>query len=157
MKIIITKEVDIQGVTLLSVEDTKNLPLYWLKCNDHWWLKSPGITDNKAMFVDGEYGRIMERGCNVDHAFGVRPALKISTNLKIRDKFEFGEETFTIIADNLALCNRCINEMAFNKISFNKGKPNDYESSYIKQNLEEWFDCAKLLTQAKELEEEERE
>ena len=53
-KIITTTEpidLDIQGITLLSIDEAKQLPRKVLAASDWWWLRSPGYYSIDAAFV----------------------------------------------------------------------------------------------------------
>lgn len=48
-----------------------------------WWLRSPGLNDYDAAFVDGDDGLVYERGHDVEEEYGVRPALWVNLDSDI--------------------------------------------------------------------------
>lgn len=146
-KIIINKEqqeLDIVGVTLLSVEEAAKLSLEIRNIDDWWWLCSPGILPCEATLVSHEI--VDYAGHDVDEANGVRPALQISnlgdSNLKEGDKFKWGDYTWTIIFDQYALCDKCVALLPFREDSEAKDA-NVYEKSDIKKYLDQWYEDKK--------------
>lgn len=135
-------ELEIDGVTLLTTEEAKALPREQIKIGDDWWLRSPGYNVNNAAFVDGEAGFVYDYGYNVSKEFGVRPALQISnlqsSNLEIGDRFDFADYSWTVIAEDKALCDDIIGYSAFRK-DWKAKDANDYEKSDIKKYLEDWW------------------
>ena len=136
----------LRGATLLSVEEYKeykdNIPLLHI-C---WWLRSPGSRDKHVMTVNSK-GKVNADGILADLTdktgfclVALRPALKItnleSLDLQIKDQFELVTHGFTVISDNLAICNDTFTSMAFRR----DGSSNDYEISDVKKYIEEWFD-----------------
>lgn len=137
-KVLKPKEIllDIQGITLLSKEEYRAAKDIIPRINDGWWLRSPGNYSHSAAFVHndgfvGEYGRL------VNHDGGaVRPALIVnqeSANLCLNDKILLWGYTWTVIGNNLMLCDELINHCRFDK------KENRFEISEIRQYLEEWL------------------
>ena len=140
------KSLGITGATLLPVEEAKKLDSDYLKDDDTWWLRSPGIFVFDAACVDGEDGTVDVCGYNVVKVFGVRPALIISNlgDFEVGDKFEVGNKfenskyTFTVITDNYALCDNIIGSSPFRE-DHKADDANDYEKSDIKKYVDEWF------------------
>lgn len=140
-QIVSTEEIDIaiNEVTLLSETE-------YLECKPHikpisgWrWLRSPGHIQLHAalVFGDGSLGNI-----GVYNDFGcVRPALRISnlesSNLKIDDKFELDGKTWTVISNELALCDSWVKQMAF-RPDWQAPDANQYEKSDVKKWLDEY-------------------
>ena len=144
-KIIISKEpteLEINEITLLTVDEAKELGEAQRYMAPNWWLRSPGYIDSIAAFVDGEYGYVHVYGVNVSVEFGVRPALKISnlesSDFQIGDEFEFAEYKWTIISEDKALCNDVIGYSAFRK-EWRAKDANNYEASDVKKWLEDWW------------------
>ncbi len=150
------QELEITGITLLSTEEAKTLPKDILKADKEWWLRSPSHPDGIYASTVFETGFIFSGGQTVSTPLGVRPALKIETsNLSLFDKFEWGDFTWTVISDKLALCdivfkdykpfcNKSIDDLVdFDEYKQNvdyheskidiSGKENDYDKSFIKK------------------------
>ena len=129
-------EIEISGITLLTVEEAQALPDEIRRNGYSWWLRSPGSRDNDAACVYG-YGLVNDRGYNVDYSgFGVRPALICnleSSNLEIGDRIEIFGHDWTAIGNDKILCDRVIEKRRFDE------KTNDWEKSELKAWLEEWF------------------
>ena len=155
----------ITGATLLPVEEAKKLDKEILKVdnpfvrkNTAWWLRSRGKYDNEAACVFDDCGYVGNYfvSCNL----GVRPALEIndlkSSDLKIGDKFIFGEHDFTIISDKYALCDDIIGKCAFREDWKNIYNANVYEESDVRKFVDDWFAKEKgiTITMQEELEEE---
>ena len=145
-KLIISKEpieLEIDGVTLLTVEEAKALTDKQRYQTASWWLRSPGNNDYNAAFVVGGSGFVYVFGIIVDKEFGVRPALQISNltslNFEIGDKFDFANYTWTVISEDKALCDDIIDNSAFRK-DWKAKDANDYEKSDIKKYLENWWE-----------------
>ena len=145
-KLVISKspsELEINGVTLLTVEEAKALTDKQRYQTPTWWLRSPGTSDFTAAFVAGEYGDVYDSGIDVDEEFGVRPALQISNlqslNLEIGDRFDFVGYEWTVISENKALCDDVIGNLAFRK-DWEAKDANCYEQSDIKKYLEDWWE-----------------
>ena len=142
----------VKGITLLSVEEAKNLLTQeQRKCKYNnkpcwWWLRSPGSYQYDAAAVSS-VGSVNYFGRTVDYDdVCVRPALILSnlksSNLKSGDKFKFGGYTFTVISEEYALCDEAIAEMAFRKDRKAKDA-NVYEKSDVKKFLDNW--CAEYF------------
>lgn len=146
-KIIKTTEaidLEIEEITLLSVKEYKACKEHIKHMNDSWWLlwwlRSPGDFSDSAMFVSGD-GYINLTGRLVDNFFGVRPALKINlktSNLQIGDEIYLMDYRWTVISNNLILCDEIIAKRQFHK-DWETDNANDYNRSDIKQWLEDWF------------------
>ncbi len=80
---------------LLSTEEAEALPEEILKSGftDGWWLRSPGIGEDMAAYVDGNVGYVYPVGNNVSGNLGVRPALKLNLSSVI---FSSGSNTFSL-------------------------------------------------------------
>lgn len=130
-------EIEIEGITLLSLEEAKQVPVEKLAIGKWWWLRSPGNISAFAAGVD-EVGSVDTYGRYVLYAdYVVRPALKISNpesaNIEIGDRFDALGYTWTYVLDGIALCNRGIGYHKFDKAS------NVWETSELKKWLEDWF------------------
>lgn len=141
-----TNALYITGATLLSIEEAREVDEDMLKADQDWWLRSPGLYVNCAVCVYGNNGYVLGSGRNVDHSFGVRPALIIS-NLEssiyqIGDTLSFGDHSFTVISEKYALCDEIIEKHPFCN---DRNKGNDYETSDIKVFVDNWFDRTKEL------------
>ena len=133
----------IEGITLLSIEEAKQVPENLRAIDDWYWLRTPGGVDYCTMFV----GRSVDRssyfgGSCVNYQGGaIRPVLRIDnripTDLIIGDKIEHAVYTWTVIADDLILCDEAIGYTAF-RTDMNASDANDYEASDVKRWLEKW-------------------
>lgn len=128
-------EIEILGVTLLSIEEYMENKDLIPRIDDWWWLRSPGNYQRSATIVyyDGDvcdYGDLVSGDNNA-----VRPALKIGNpeSLNPGSKFECAGYAWTMLHGNLALCDSSIGETAFS----NNGS-NDYETSTVKRYVENW-------------------
>lgn len=135
----------LRGATLLSIEEYNkykdNIPLL----HTCWWLRSPGSRDKYVAIVNGK-GNVDADGILADLTdktgfclVALRPALKLSNlkylGLQIGEQFEFVNYGFTIISENLVICNDTFPNVVFRK----DGGSNDYETSDIKEYVEGWF------------------
>lgn len=136
-----TKEIDVKftGITLLSSEEyNANIELIPY-INKWWWLRSPGYYQHTAARVlsDGSiyYNSVFaDSGC-------VRPALLIwnpeSSNLNHGDKFELAGYTWTVLSEDIALCDKAVGQTSFRN-DYQAQDANDFEKSDIKQWLYNW-------------------
>ena len=133
----------VTGVTLLSVEEARNLDKEILKADKDWWLRSHGHNDYAA-FVYSDYGDVNAYGNFVNRTLGLRPALEISksSGYKIGESVDFGGHSFTIISDTYALCDDVMGECPF-RHDFKADDANEYEASDIKRYIEYWFEMIK--------------
>lgn len=140
-QIVSTEEIDIaiNEVTLLSETE-------YLECNPHieqinewWWLRSPGYYKFDAAFVYSD-GSLYNTSVRNDSGY-VRPALRISnlesSNLKIDGKLELDGKTWTVISNELALCDSWVKQMAF-RSDWQAMDANQYEKSDVKKWLDEY-------------------
>lgn len=132
------KEINIKEVTLLSRYEFNKCKDNISLVNEWWWLRSPGSYQYFAASIDGcslenEYVNI-DDGC-------VRPALKIlnqkSTNLKSNDKFYLAGYRWTMISEDIALCNECVGKSAF-RFEDEAEDANVWEVSDAKKWLDNW-------------------
>lgn len=139
-RIVTTEEIDVKvtGITLLSKEEYEaNKDI--IPQSKWWWLRSPGYARRDAANVDYDgslnfYYVINVSGC-------VRPALYIwdpqSSNLKRGDKFDLAGYTWTVLSDDLALCDDIVGSTCFRE-DWLADDANDYDKSDIKQWLHDW-------------------
>ena len=143
---------DVQGITLLSIEEYKKHKQHIKPASCIWWLRSPGDRSKYAATVSGS-GCVSSSGDLVyDVGIAVRPALRItnpkSAGLKVGDSFcVFGYE-WTVISEGLALCDEALEEHAFCEDWRTRGA-NGYEKSDVKRFLEEWFDEQRKAEEAR--------
>ena len=142
---------DIQGITLLSIEEYKKHKQHIKPASCVWWLRSPGARSECAACVVID-GSVNGRGEYVNSRYAVRPALQVgnleSANLKVGDSFcVFGYE-WTVISKGLALCDEALEEHAFCEDWRTRGA-NGYEKSDVKRFLEEWFDEQRKAEEAR--------
>lgn len=135
-------DLDVQEITLLSVEEAEALSQDQLKLGSWWWLRSPGFYEYAA-YVDFA-GEVSDYGHSVvTDIIGVRPALRISnlksSNLNPGDEISVGGETWTIISKDLALCDRIVGRTCFReKVGVFCPDVKEYEQSDVKKWLENW-------------------
>lgn len=150
MKIIVEKEVkqyineelEIEGITLPSIEEVEEVPLELCKYNCDWWLRSKGDCSYYAAYVLND-GTIIDWGMDVDHPKVVRSILRISnlksSNLQLGNTFKFGGKIFKIISKNLAFCLTDIGMCVFRN-GWRAEDANDYEQSDVKKFIDDWFE-----------------
>lgn len=136
----------IKGATILSAEESdafltqEQRKCKWGGINSVWWLRTPGRRHDFAayVYVDGQFRN--DGALVTAPDINIRPALKISglqyTDLSIGDHFTFGDYSFSVISNNLALCDESADLCQFNE---NSQDGNDYETSHIKTKIDEWF------------------
>ena len=131
------------GITLLSFEDAKRVPqdIRMPTEDGWWWLQSPGYYRHYAMYIR-EDGACHCYGTDVARTGLVRPALRASNlssaGFKQLDKVEIFGHVWTVITDDLLLCDNSIGQMAFHNDS-DAPDANDYKKSDIKAYLDDWF------------------
>ena len=141
---------NIEEITLLSIEEVElakqNVPDVF-KENASWWLRSPGYLNSHAAYVSNG-GIVYADGRVVDRKNGLRPALRIddlkANNLRIGDKIQVANRDWTVISNDLALCDEIIQREPFN---YDKTHGNNYESSHIKEVLDKWEKEMRLTTE----------
>lgn len=134
MKKIEIKQFDInevKEVTLLSIEEAKRVPKSFRACNEWWWLRSSGSTQDHAAFIYYD-GGISESGCYVySDIRNVRPAFRINNlKSKIGDKIIVGKTWCTVVKKDFALADCPICKHIFDS------KSNDWETSDLKAFIE---------------------
>ena len=147
---VVTEDVniDIQGITLLSIEEAmeiaKNDTMFMglLGCKKgNWWLRSPGEGTNNVAYVDHELAMINSGGVNATNYFGVRPALQFNystSDLQIGDKVMIFGYIWTVVSEQLVLCDDIIEKMMFTQDVYGEDQ-NNYEKSDIKKWLDKWY------------------
>ena len=139
-RIVVTEEIDVKftGITLLSKEEYEaNKDI--IPQNNWWWLRSPGPIRYDVACVDYD-GTLFYS--NVYDAHGcVRPALYIwnpqSSDLKRGDKFDLAGYTWTVLSDDLALCDDIVGCTCFRE-NWPTKDANDFDASDIKKWLHKW-------------------
>lgn len=133
--------IDIEEVTLLSIEEyeesRENIPLL----NEDWWLRSSGYGSNSAVIVD-YCSCVNLSGSIVDiNYYVVRPVLRISNleslNLREKDTFRLAGHDWTVISGELAICNDHIGNHIFRE-DWRSEDANDYKRSDVKKYLDTW-------------------
>lgn len=147
----------ITEITLLSIEEAEKLPEHILELGEWWWLRSPGGFYYSAGYI-AEDGSIYAFGYDVDFPDGaVRPVLRInnleSLNLKVGDAINVAGYYWTIITEDLALCNVAVGNTCFRQ-EWAEMDSNNYETSDIKVWLENWAreNCLEIEETGKESE-----
>lgn len=133
-------------ITLLSTEEYESARKFIprLRTGKRWWLRTPSEFYKRVITVYPDWlynGDIDYLGTEVICYSDVRPALKFrdtdSASLQIGDKILFAGYIWTIIADNIALCDDIIASCKFN--SEERYNDNDFDRSEIKQFLINWL------------------
>ena len=152
IKIVTDAEIDIHGITLLSIDEYEKAKEDIPVIDDWWWLRSPGFTPfcagptMAAMCVfgygeDGNVVNVVDDGSLVSNELGVRPALLIDWKypvLHVRDKILVAGYIWTIIPGRFALCDTCIGDHCFREDCKAK-HANDYKNSDIKEFIKSWW------------------
>lgn len=178
---IIRKDINlnITGITLLSKDEAKKIPKSLLADRGYWWLRTPAASLDMVLAVDAK-GQIGTDGYYVDNPDGpnyikIRPAIIISNLNELKlirgSEIEFAGHKWTVISDNMALCNDTIEDerdrKAFRKCTrvssdqtyfcdgtrkrYPIGELNDYESSDVKKYIEEWAYSKGILHRPKDV------
>lgn len=144
-KQIITHEpmdITIDKITLLSIEEYKRCRERISIIDCWWWLRSPSYYSYYAK-SGTPGGNIDSLGnfVNFDNR-GVRPVVVLrlnpeSPNPQIGDRLEFAGHTWTVIDDDMALCDGPAGYTCFRR-NWQAPDANDYEKSDVKKWLENW-------------------
>ena len=143
-QLIVTKknvDLDIAEVTLLSAKEYMAAKKY-IPARHEWgfWLRSFDSGDDRKVGIVNNYGTLSLVYAQYENG-GVSPALRIqnlrSFNLIPGEKAELAGYTWTVIADDLLLCDDVVGYTRFRKDRKAKDA-NDYEASDIKKWLEAW-------------------
>lgn len=134
-------EIEITGISLLTIEEVEVLPENIRQYGDDWWLRTPGFYSYHAAYVSNN-GSIGDYGGDVDdvddYGVSVRPTLTVanldSLNLKIGDILVIKNKKYIYIGDNRVLYNDKAVYHRFDKES------NDYEKSEIKKIVDKWLE-----------------
>ena len=135
--IYVKKSIDVEGVTLLSLDEFRMLPYKLRDIGKCWWLRTPGDNVGTVMYVD-DFGEEHEEGETVDtvlnsfHMMHVRPVLLVS-GVKKGEKIRIFDNDWTAFSENAVLCDTQVGAFRFDLAR------TDYESSDIKKWLEDWF------------------
>ena len=136
------RELGIDVITLLSVEEYETCKEIIPRTACTWWLRSPGVRSGNAAIVysDGS-ASIYGYSVNSDKV-AVRPALALydldSSGLQVGDKFNLFGYNWTVISDVYALCDDSLGDLCFRKDSKAEGA-NLYELSDIRKYIHEWL------------------
>ena len=128
------EQVEITGITLLSIDEAEMLPTRLREYNGWWWLRSRGDHSTCAATVINDGSVIDYGGYIYCDGIAVRPALTVkSSNLEIGDIICLGGKEWEVINDKYAFCTTNIGFHGFD------GNSNDYDKSEIKQFVESWL------------------
>ena len=140
------QQIEINEITLLSVDEFKANRYLISNIASWWWLRTPGINIDYPGVEQIINGWIFAG--YVSHIEGIRPVLRIrnpkSFNLEIGDKFKLTDYIWTMLRDDLALCDDVIGKCAFRK-DWKAIDANIYEKSDIKKWLENWAEENQIL------------
>jgi len=131
-------EVPIYGIKLLSIEEYQENRDMICILDGWWWLSSTGYGQSDAAYVYYD-----SSSCDYYFTSGigyVRPALIgnfKSSNLKRGDKIEVAGYTWTVLDNELALCDKGVGRTCFRK-DWEANNANDYDASDIKKWLHDW-------------------
>lgn len=130
---------EIYGITLLTAGEAYKVPQTIRACKAGWWLQSPSDYDFISIMFVFQNGMISRYGDVIDIERHVRPALIIpeleDLNLeKYKDSVTIFDREWIYIGNGMVLAEKPIFESIFDKNS------NNYESSQIKQKLEDWLE-----------------
>jgi hypothetical protein len=144
-------DLDIQSITLLSVQEAEVFVAEKDRsCGEDWWLGTPGNFSKFAAFVH-KSGAVDAPGNYVDLEYGVRPVLRINNleanNLGKGDKISVGGLSWTVISEELALCDCLIGKVPFKSGDYHAVGANVYESSDIRTWLNSWALEHSIVTQ----------
>ena len=134
-----TVDISIKEITLLSIEEFEQYRNNIPSLDARWWFRSPGYDSYRAagIYIDGS---VYHRGdyVNLDNRV-VRPVIviQLDSNLQIGDKIELVGYTWTMIAKNMALCDKGVGQTYFRKDS-EASDANVYEKSDVKKWLKAW-------------------
>ena len=132
-------EIEIEKVTLLSAEEYVLNETIIPRIHNWWWLRSPGNFQDTAAYIDYD-GSINHNGVS-DNSGCARPALKIknpeAANLLPGDKIEAAGYIWTMLNDELALCDYYVGRLSF-RDDLQAEDANMYEASDVKKWLEKW-------------------
>lgn len=134
-------DITIDEITLLSVEEYERCKEHIPAVNDWWWLRSPGYYGYYAAYVTIDGSVLNLNWVNYDNV-SVRPVVVLRlnhkyANLQIGDKLDFAGHVWTMIADNMALCDEGVGYTCF-RADWQAPDANDYEKSDVKKWLERW-------------------
>lgn len=125
-------------IFLLSKKEYLKYKKFIPKLNLRWWLRSPGLYQVDAAYIN-EYGHIDRYNVGSTNIC-VRPALRLD-KLKINEcesKFVYCGVTWLKIGKNIAIA-----ELPISMQKFNKNAGNDYENSYVRKWLLDWYEKRK--------------
>ena len=135
------EEIDITEITLISAEEFEEAREIIPPGNEvWWWTRTPVAGDAGRVRVVSAGGGGALGGNGAGGSYGVRPLAIFnpkSSNLKIQDRFKLAGETWTVIAEGKALCDRCIDCRPFRN-DWRAPDANVYEKSDVKAWLDEW-------------------
>ncbi len=134
-------DADLKEITLLSEEEYVSCKAYIKPLLDWYWLRSPGDSCRDAKLVNENDSFYVFFNIMTDVRFYVRPALRIgnlgSLNLEAGNFFMLGGYKWTVISDELALCDETVGKTVF-KENWTEEESNKYETSDVKKWLEKW-------------------
>lgn len=142
-------DIDIIDITLLSREEYDAAKSIIPLISNWWWLRTPYLSAVANVCYVDDVGFV--RVAYVDNILGARPALKIqnlkSSNLNIGAKFSFAGHEWTVISNELALCDDLIGYTSFRK-DWRAEDVNDYERSDIRNRLKNWTSESGIVVNA---------
>lgn len=137
-QIITTKELNISflGITLLSLKEYESYKDIIPLTHIYYWTRTTSKAYFDATIVDHD-GRTYNNVSVSDYA-GVRPVLLFDSCNELHqcDKVEVAGHIWTVICDNMMLCDEIIGRSSFEESS---GK-NDYKDSTVKKWLDKWYE-----------------
>ncbi len=130
-KVIEKQEVDIQisMISVLSSREYRSMRKYTPKLELSWWLRDGVYADDTGYDYYTTY--------DFEKRLGIRPVLTIKNSKKcdlhLGDEFEFVDQTWTMISDDMAICNNAIG-----LCPYSKEDDTTYSDSILKKELKHW-------------------
>ena len=142
-------ELNVDGISLLSIEEYEACKEHIPLLDHEWWLCSPGvrhdgtISDRLVMTVSWNDGYVDTRGTWMNlYPYAVRPVLKIpnleSSGLVIGDKFMLFGYVWTVITNKSALCDHSIGNSYYRKVK-RCGKRDHLEEYNAVKFIDQWL------------------
>ena len=138
-------EIKILGATLLSEEEYKSNNDLIKYSGGDWWLRTPETyyTYDSDNYCGNVLIVLSSGGIDIANTscpeFEVVPSLILQNKtLPIGSKLTYAGQTFTVLRNGLALCDKRVCQMAFRK-DWESPYANDYDASDVKKWVDSWF------------------
>ncbi len=142
---------EIKSATLLTNQQAKTLLTQEEREDENWWWLRIPNNDPCTVAIVGKDGLISYCDYNKLDEYGrVRPALNIEAPKdEVGSMFRFGDIYFKILSENLAFCMQDIGNALF-KENLSDENVYVYETSDIKEFIDNWFKEAKAKEEKRE-------